>query len=137
MTCSLLGAPQRATARVSALGPGADPRLEAVCWLYSQADTLLILPVFSVHGCRFCRANRELFCRQSGSGVTGWLMVFWKASCCSCIRIRFACCRSASRSSAVCRLHHRQETPRSVHSQRHGGTHTGHPIIITLGLYTT
>lgn len=72
--------------------------------LYSQTDTLLILAVFSVQGCRFCRANNELFCRHSGSGVTGWLMVFWKASCCSCMRIRLACCRSASRSSAVWRL---------------------------------
>lgn len=77
--------------------------------LYSQVDTLLILAVFSVQGCRFCSANRELFCRHSGSGVTGWLMVFWKASCCSCMRILLACCRSASRSSAVCRLQ-RQET---------------------------
>lgn len=71
---------------------------------YSQADTLLILAVFSLQGWRFCRAYSELFCRHSGSGTTGWLIVFWKASCCSCIRIRLACCRSASRSSAVCRL---------------------------------
>lgn len=88
--------------------PGADPQLQVVSRLYSQADTLLILAVFSVQGCRFCRANRELFCRHSGSGVTGWLMVFWKASCCSCMRIRLACCRSASRSSAVCRLQRQQ-----------------------------
>lgn len=71
---------------------------------HSQEDTLLILAVFSLQGCRFCKANSELFCKHSGSGVTGWLMVFWKASCCSCMRILLACCRSASRSSAVCRL---------------------------------
>ncbi|TNN48791.1 hypothetical protein EYF80_041030 [Liparis tanakae] len=95
-------------ARVSAeyrrMTPGSRWRDRAclrVPALYSQADTPLILPVFSVHGCRFCRANSELFCRHSGSGVSGWLMVFWKASCCSCMRIRLACCRSASRSSAV------------------------------------
>lgn len=30
----------------------------------------------SAHGCRFCRANREELCRQSGSGCRGWLNVF-------------------------------------------------------------
>lgn len=74
---------------------------------YSQADTLLIFAVFSVQGWRFWSANKELLCRQMGSGVTGWFIVFWKASCWSCIKIRFACCRSASLSSAVCRLDRR------------------------------
>lgn len=93
----------------SAEDPIQNTRKKIVIWrrhgcLYSQVDTLLILVVFSVQGCRFCRANKEVFCRHRGSGVTGWLIVFWNASCCSCIRMRLACCRSASRSSAVCRL---------------------------------
>lgn len=84
--------------------------------LHSQVVTLLILEVFSVQGCRFCRANRDVFWRHRGSGVSGWLIVFWKASCCSCIRMRLACCRSASRSSAVCRLH----THTHTHGERKG-----------------
>lgn len=94
--------------RSSSEGHSPYPRLAATsrqpAGSHSQEDTLLILAVFSLQGCRFCKANRELFCKHSGSGVTGWLMVFWKASCCSCMRILLACCRSASRSSAVCRL---------------------------------
>lgn len=58
----------------------------------------------SAQGCRFCRAYKEELCRQSGSGCSGWLSVFWKASCWSCSISRLACCRSASLSSAVCLL---------------------------------
>lgn len=75
---------------------------------HSQAEatdvTLVILVESSDHGCRFCRAKSEELCTHSGSAGSGWARLFWKASCCSCKRIRFACCLSASRSSAVCRL---------------------------------
>lgn len=76
---------------------------------HSQADatdvTLVILVESSDHGCRFCRAKSEELCTHSGSAGNGCARLFWKASCCSCRRMRFACCLSASRSSAVCRLH--------------------------------
>lgn len=75
---------------------------------HSQAEatdvTLVILVESSDHGCRFCRAKSEELCTHSGSAGSGWARLFWKASCCSCRRMRFACCLSASRSSAVCRL---------------------------------
>lgn len=75
---------------------------------YSQAEatvvTLVILVESSDQGWRFWRAKREELWTQMGSAWMGWLIVFWKASCCSCMRMRFACCRSASRSSAVCLL---------------------------------
>lgn len=45
---------------------------------------------------------------QSGSWGSGWLRLFWKASCCRCSIKRLACWRSASRSSAVCLLQHTQ-----------------------------
>ena len=63
-----------------------------------------LLPSSEAQGCRFCRANREELWMQSGSDGTESLRDFWKASCWSCIISRLACCRSASRSSAVCRL---------------------------------
>lgn len=79
---------------------------------HSQADatdvTLVILVESSDHGCRFCRAKSEELCTHSGSAGKGCARLFWKASCCSCRRMRFACCLSASRSSAVCRLHRGQ-----------------------------
>lgn len=94
-------------------GGGGDKRgTPKVPSLYSQAEatvvTLVILVESSDQGWRFCRAKREELWTQMGSAWMGWLMVFWKASCCSCIRMRFACCRSASRSSAVCLLGERQ-----------------------------
>lgn len=70
--------------------------------------TLVILVESSDQGWRFWRAKREELWTQMGSAWMGWLMVFWKASCCSCMRMRFACCRSASRSSAVCLLGERE-----------------------------
>lgn len=79
---------------------------------HSQAEatdvTLVILVESSDHGCRFCRAKSEELCTHSGSAGKGCARLFWKASCCSCRRMRFACCLSASRSSAVCRLHRGQ-----------------------------
>lgn len=94
-------------------GGGGDKRgTPKVPSLYSQAEatvvTLVILVESSDQGWRFCRAKREELWTQMGSAWMGWLMVFWKASCCSCMRMRFACCRSASRSSAVCLLGERQ-----------------------------
>lgn len=68
----------------------------------------------SSQGCRFCRAKSEELCRQSGSGWMESLRLFWKASCCSCSMSRLACCRSASRSSAVCRLHPGRERDSTV-----------------------
>lgn len=82
------------------------------CQTYSQAEatvvTLVILVESSDQGWRFWRAKREELWTQMGSAWMGWLMVFWKASCCNCMRMRFACCRSASRSSAVCLLGERE-----------------------------
>lgn len=106
----------RRAARVAALrprdpwlGPGLTVRSRQA---HSQADatdvTLVILVESSDHGCRFCRAKSEELCTQSGSAGSGCARLFWKASCCSCRRMRFACCLSASRSSAVCRLHRGQ-----------------------------
>lgn len=68
----------------------------------------------SSQGCRFCRAKSDELCRQSGSGWMESLRLFWKASCCSCSMSRLACCRSASRSSAVCRLHPGRERDSTV-----------------------
>lgn len=79
---------------------------------HSQADatdvTLVILVESSDHGCRFCRAKSDELCTHRGSAGSGCARLFWKASCCNCRRMRFACCLSASRSSAVCRLHREQ-----------------------------
>lgn len=83
---------------------------------HSQAEatdvTLVILVESSDQGCRFCRAKSEELCTQSGSAGSGCARLFWKASCCSCRRMRFACCLSASRSSAVCRLRGTSRYPR-------------------------
>lgn len=68
----------------------------------------------SSQGCRFCRAKSDELCRQSGSGWMESLRLFWKASCCSCSMSRLACCRSASLSSAVCRLHPGRERDSTV-----------------------
>lgn len=79
---------------------------------HSQAEatdvTLVILVESSDHGCRFCRAKSDELWTHRGSAGKGCARLFWKASCCSCRRMRFACCLSASRSSAVCRLHWEQ-----------------------------
>lgn len=89
--------------------------------------TLVILVESSDQGWRFWRAKREELWTQMGSAWMGWLMVFWKASCCSCMRMRFACCRSASRSSAVCLLGEREwlggvwGSKGGVSSERKGG----------------
>lgn len=94
--------------------PGSQASASATPWMgpgHSQADatdvTLVILVESSDQGCRFCRAKSDELCTQSGSAGSGCARLFWKASCCSCRRMRFACCLSASRSSAVCRLHRR------------------------------
>lgn len=57
------------------------------------------------HGCRFCRAFRDELWMQRGSavGVGSWRF-FIMTSCCSVNMNLAAACRSASRSSAVCRL---------------------------------
>lgn len=90
----------------------AGVRATGGCHTYSQAEatvvTLVILVESSDQGWRFWRAKREELWTQMGSAWMGWLMVFWKASCCNCMRMRFACCRSASRSSAVCLLGERE-----------------------------
>ena len=60
-----------------------------------------------------------------GSGTSccrGWLSVFWKASCCSCSISLLACCRSASRSSAVCLLGEGDEETQRGDKGRRGDT---------------
>jgi len=72
---------------------------------HTSAVTPPSLPLSSLaQGCRFCRANSEELWMQSGSDGTESLKDFWKASCWSWIISRLACWRSASLSSAVCRL---------------------------------
>lgn len=77
--------------------------------------TLVILVESSDHGCRFCRAKSDELCTHRGSAGSGCARLFWKASCCSCRRMRFACCLSASRSSAVCRLPREQAVIQCEH----------------------
>lgn len=74
------------------------------CRAQTREVTGGILALSSSQGCRFCSANSDELCRHSGSGWIDSFSDFWKASCCSCSINRLACCRSASRSSAVCRL---------------------------------
>lgn len=83
-------------------------------WAHTREVTAGTLELSSSQGCRFCRAKSDELCRQSGSGWMESLRLFWKASCCSCSMSRLACCRSASRSSAVCRLHRGRERDSTV-----------------------
>lgn len=72
---------------------------------HTSAVTPPSLPLSSLaQGCRFCRANSDELWMQSGSDGTESVKDFWKASCWSWIMSRLACWRSASLSSAVCRL---------------------------------
>lgn len=64
---------------------------------------------FSAQGCRFCRAKSEALCKQRGSCCSGCPRLFGKGSDWRCSINRLACWRSASRSSAVCRLLERPE----------------------------
>lgn len=64
---------------------------------------------FSAQGCRFCRAKSEALCIQRGSCCSGCPRLFGKGSGWRCSINRLACWRSASRSSAVCRLLERPE----------------------------
>lgn len=100
------GSRQPSPAGESAACPG--------CRAQTREVTGGILALSSSHGCRFCSANSDELCRHSGSGWIDSFRDFWKASCCSCSISRLACCRSASRSSAVCRL------PRDTLSPRPG-----------------
>lgn len=84
---------------------GCDPRRQCALVAYTREVTAGTLELSSSQGCRFCSAKSDELCRQSGSGWMESLRLFWKASCCSWSMSRLACCRSASRSSAVCRLH--------------------------------
>lgn len=102
-------------------GPGAPRRVGAAIlgdpWrsvAHTREVTAGTLELSSSQGCRFCRANSDELCRQRGSGWMESLRLFWKASCCSCSMSRLACCRSASRSSAVCRLHRGRERDSTV-----------------------
>lgn len=99
------------------------------CPGHTRAGTRPIFAASSeAHGCRFCRANREELWMQSGSDGTESLKDFWKASCCSWIISRLACWRSASLSSAVCRL--ATKTGRVGRGQ--GQTQNGHLLRFTV-----
>lgn len=101
-------------------GPGAPRWIGAsilgdcVLVAHTRDVTAGTLELSSSQGCRFCKAKSDELCRQSGSGWIESLRLFWKASCCSCSMSRLACCRSASRSSAVCRLHRGRERDSTV-----------------------
>lgn len=93
---------------------GGDPWRPCALVAHTREVTAGTLALSSSQGCRFCRAKSDELCRQSGSGWMESLRLFWKASCCSCSMSRLACCRSASRSSAVCRLHRGRERDSTV-----------------------
>lgn len=106
--------PARLGARGAPPGRGGDARRRCALVVHTREVTAGTLELSSSQGCRFCRAKSDELCRQSGSGCIESLRLFWKASCCSCSMSRLACCRSASRSSAVCRLHRGRERDSTV-----------------------
>lgn len=71
---------------------------------HTKEVTGVILLGSSSQGCRFWSAYKEELCKHRGSGWMESLSDFWKASCCSWSISLFACCLSASLSSAVCLL---------------------------------